>query len=371
MGDPAPSFAAAPMHSFVVRARAWILVASVALAVLFTAGGIRISEHGYAGVSLAYNLIGVVETGSPADRAGLRPGDRILRLNGIAFAQLPFAEARIRTPRAFERIHLDVVRGPSPALIPLELITSFPPWGEVVWRLVLTAAGLLCLGLAFLTLWQRPGALTLLFWCVLVGFAWLMREPVPATRVSTLALNSLCDDVVQLALPGLLVHFFLLFPEPRPFLARRRWVLALPYVMPVVLFAPVSVLLVREAAGTPASHAWRSALEMLSALGFAASAVVSLGLFAQSFFATRVAWARRRLRVAVVGTIAGVTPVVVVMLWMMVEPTTASSNARYAVLSLLLVPLAFVTVTDNGTPYLFVPRSTVNVTTPPVFDTTV
>jgi S1-C subfamily serine protease len=69
------------------------------------------SEPGAAGAELAGVLLGAVVAGSPADQAGLRPGDRVLAVDGRAVDGAHVLPGRLAGLRAGTALSLQVQRG--------------------------------------------------------------------------------------------------------------------------------------------------------------------------------------------------------------------------------------------------------------------
>ncbi|MBM4023050.1 MAG: PDZ domain-containing protein [Planctomycetes bacterium] len=86
-------------------------------------------------------VIGSVRQGSPAARAGLRPGDRIVRIDGRAVARIADARHAVAPRYAGDTIAIVVERGEKRSVVEVQarLIGELPPWRQTVLGLVTPA----------------------------------------------------------------------------------------------------------------------------------------------------------------------------------------------------------------------------------------
>src|SRR5262249_615225 len=149
---------------------------------------------------------------------------------------------------------------------------------------------------------------TLPFYLLCLSFASLLAPPPRFSLATFNALHDLYYTAVTLALPALCIHFFALFPEPRAPHGRMSAGVAAAYGIAALLFAGSVALLppwVRERAGAgPASVL----LQAAAAVWFAAGLLSAVVLFGRSYAHAGSPDARRRLRVALVGTALGLGP---------------------------------------------------------------
>lgn len=113
--------------------------------------------------------VGAVTAGSPADRAGIEPGDRVVAVDGQRFAGFPDLSEHLRD-RAGERVFLTVRRGGVPMELEATLASQNPATGEAVGflgigplydlvRLGPVAGAVEAVERTGATIWQSIGAL--------------------------------------------------------------------------------------------------------------------------------------------------------------------------------------------------------------------
>ena len=89
-------------------------------------------------------VIASCRQGSPAAEAGLRPGDRIVVIDGQAVTRIADARHRIAARYAGDTITIDVARGEEPAkklAVQATLAASLPPWRQPMLGVVAAAGG--------------------------------------------------------------------------------------------------------------------------------------------------------------------------------------------------------------------------------------
>lgn len=305
----------------------WIpgLVAVTGLALAWSA--LSLPGRPYAGILLRGAEVIAVDPGGPGDRAGIRPGDRLIRQGPATLATAlagPLAAAAPGRPLVLGR------DGPGP----VRLVPGPLPAAE--WRfgvaLFTVAAGFLML--AGLVWNERRDRLTAAFARLALAFAWLLA-PFPRLDPPALALPwTLAYAAATLAVPALAIQFFALFPEP-PARGRRTGILIRgAWTTSALLLGAALVALL------PAARAARPVVEALAALWFAAGLGAALALFARSTLRAGTADARRRLRVALLGLVFGVVPLAVAMLARSLSPAGLPFD-RWLVPLTLLVPATF------------------------------
>jgi diguanylate cyclase (GGDEF)-like protein len=190
-----------------------------------TVGFVFAEGHGRAGL-----VVESVGGGSPADRAGLRAGDRVLAVDGH----------RLESLSDYRRVAAGFTRG-WPAAFELErrgrrvrteVRPGMPvPWGE---RLVNALSVLAYLAVALLALRQRDDLRARLL--ALFALAVLVELLLPDVvgRVEELLLGPLFYLLTGLQL-GLELHLASVIPEPRPWLRRFGWLAPLYYTLGVGL----------------------------------------------------------------------------------------------------------------------------------------
>jgi len=305
-------------------------------ALVWTALGLP--ERAYTGFVLRGDRIEVVDPGSPAARAGLLPGDRlVLQEPDSAFAPTAgvlTAGLVVGRPRTWivERQR---------ARHPVELTPEAPPRASrrLLAQLFMVACGFLLL--ASVVWGERRDPLTHAFVLLSLAFA-LLVAPMPQWRDARFALfYEALYSGITLFLPAQFIHFFALFPEGRRTLGRLGAGVAIGYFVASLLFVLTLATLLLPRALLPSIEPATGVLDEVSAIWFAAGLLGAVALFARSFVAAANRDSRRRLRVALVGTLLGVAPLAGVTLIRNLSPVTELPGERLAVLLTLLVPASF------------------------------
>src|SRR5204863_2346604 len=146
---------------------------------------------------------------------------------------------------------------------------------------------------------------------------------------------------ITVFLPALLVHFFALFPRAGGARgAPGRWTSA-SYGVAIALFTGVVLLAVAPLATHQPLEPALELLQSIAALWFAAGALIALALFLRSYVLASDEDARRRLRVALAGTLLGVGPLAAAVLLRNLFPGVTLPGERGAVVLTRLVPASF------------------------------
>lgn len=312
----------------------WLLIPVAAFLVQSALG---LPNRPYTGLGQRGGLVATVDPGSPGAQAGLEPGDRLARAGGppgmAEIGQDPLYDAVPGRPLALQRArggHIDVV-----------WLTPRPePEGELRVQAVLLAVASIFVTLGGWVWSERRDALTRSFFLLCVSFAcWLAPPPRWPGFAPSLA-SEIAITGINLYLPALFVQFFALFPESRLGRRRRVWV-GVSQTVAAVLFAYALVLLGLRAALRPPPAGAEDLLQIAGALWFATGALVALVLFATSYLKAGSADARRRMRVALVGTLLGLGPSASLIVLRNLFPGTVVPGERWAVALTVLVPGSF------------------------------
>ncbi|HWN80489.1 MAG TPA: PDZ domain-containing protein, partial [Candidatus Udaeobacter sp.] len=318
-------------------ARAIVLVLTLVLGIAGLLSSGQIFTRGYLGLIQRSLVVIQVDPGSPAGAAGIQAGDRILAANGISDSAITECRIEIRNTGVGKplALHLATPDGQQRAV---ELVGAPPPLDEVLFRFALAASGLLSLAIGFLIAFQRPERLTLVFFAICYAIAFFLREPpIFDARWVQLAYEVLYN-AFTLLLPAFAVHFFLLFPTGT---APRR----LPTELLLYLPAALIMLMVRDPTLSSASSRWdalhhETVHRNLTTIYFIVYGALAVALFVRSFRRTREEHERARLRAALIGTVLGLTPLVIAIFLSIFFPAAAPA-LRFSVLPLLLLPAAF------------------------------
>lgn len=315
-----------------MRGLSWLLVPAT-LALLLSA--LSLPRHGWTGLTLQGDRIVTIEPGSPGARAGLRPGDllrrpgersRLLSLDPLGTAE-PGQSLVLERERLGERALVWL----APEALPAE---------ERRFKSLLFAVACGFLLLAGWVWSERRDRLTAVFFLLGLCFAgWL--APPPRMTGSAAVLHQISLLVVQLFIPALFSHFFALFPEPGPRPRARGWVRACYAAGVLSLLAWAAVLIEDEFGPGQSAALARPWLTAAASLTVAAGFLGGLVLFARALAQAKGADARRRLRVAFVGTLLGAAPFALLVAVRNLAPDTSLPGERLFVLATLLMPASF------------------------------
>lgn len=216
-----------------------------------------------------------VQAGSPAERAGIRPGDLIVSVNGVPATDLDALTEQSKRLRAGDRVEFVLEREGGRLERALELGPLFPtavPWVQLA---VSIGIGVAFMAISALVAWTRPRSGTVLVFYLMstVGALFYfvlglfeiefgnMRGLVPGGTESQFretAVVFVAFFLLAYLLSSLLLHFALIFPRPRPIVTdhprTRIWIYTgamFPYAAAVATVAglvgarrPIGVVLV-------------------------------------------------------------------------------------------------------------------------------
>jgi signal transduction histidine kinase len=295
-----------------------------------------------------------VDAGGPAERAGLRVGDVLLTIDDCPVAAWDGCGYRIIQPGdvitvTFER---------QGRVYTTNVTVEFPPVGSQLVRVLnLPVALVFCLASLVLLL-QRPEAEE--------NRAFYALCQVAATSLTVGALASVMVPygprwfhVLNGMLPPVIVHFHAVFPK-RHWLARTRWPLPALYGAGLVL---VALRWLRPVLSYPSIEASQAIMHLWLFLG----AIAAIGLVITTYVTTASAYARRRIRLLVFGTLVGFGPAGLVtavptagfganawLRWPFVIPLMAAMPVAYAVALWRYSLVGFDRALNRGLVYLLV-----------------
>ncbi len=326
--------------------RRWIIPAAlVFLWGLF--GLVDLRNASYAGFDWSRSAVLRVDAGSPADRAGLRVGDRIVSMGGVpldnlrALQQQPRAAIGETRTLVVERTDartgakstqtLAVTHGPAPA-------------GSAARSMVTAVIGLVFLLSGVAAYVRAPSTTTFLFAVVGLCFgASLLPGPyllTPAQRT----FMSLASFLALLAGFAALFHLMLVFPQ-RKDVVTRRWARQLVYLpVAVVLLAGLPVVLTG-----PATDRYGIGLAMLNGIVMLGYAVFAIAALVHSY--VRANPTDRRdlgLNVLLAGVLLGLLPIGASVLAGLFVRVDLLPGGDYVHLTLVLIPVSIALALVKG-----------------------
>ena len=318
----------------------WVIVAAAAVVgLLHVVGALQVREQVYRGYrSIDEGVIVSVDPGGPADRAGLRVGDRLIRIDGIAAGDTKALEARPRVrPGHPQSIIVD--RGGSTVETQL-VLAGLPPLGVVAYLASgLTGLSFLAFGLwAYLHAPRRTSRLLALAGIGL-GAAFTEQPYVASPFASALQESGLI--VAGVFGFAALLHFTLVFPEKTRILGRRS---TLP-----AIYAPAAIASVGRLAATLVQRgepggvvALTTTWSLVLVLTYFLLAVVAL--IRSCFRATPFERAASGLNVLVACLVLGLAPMIPTAVYL-VAPGVVFPGSDYYDLTWVLIPFALARAT--------------------------
>lgn len=182
-----------------------------------------------------YVMIIEVIPGGASDRAGLKVGDLIVRINNEEFQNAFDADRIMRLGQIGKSLKYNILRNNKPMEVHVELAK----FGIPVAVLILFLSGMVIMAVGFFIVFSRPNILG----ARLIGFAFLLlgyciavfairrdfiQTPFSAVRDFLFIIS------YTLAIP-FLFHAFHYFPVERPELISRKWIARSYYILSIVL----------------------------------------------------------------------------------------------------------------------------------------
>ncbi len=344
--------ASAPKPTSEWRHRARATLAIVVATVLLLAGLANVVQRASQddvedGVLWVQRSTGVVaaevDPRSPAGKAGIRPGDVLLAVDGqpIEARNDVYAvqQSAVRSARhTYTVLTLGDRRVAQLSLAPI-------PRGVGGLYYVLAAVGIFSLLVGVTVRARRPNdQATLHFFWLSVAFFGVFTFSFSGRLDRVDWMFYWADQVATLLLPPLFVHFTLVFPErPRvrvlSGLATSRWPLL--YVPPALLGAARAVALARASEDPAGLIGTIALLDRIEPLYLAVYLLCGLGILTLALSRARSTTALRQLRWIVWGTAIGAGPFVIAYAVPFAFGATPSLAMELTALPLGLMPLAF------------------------------
>jgi serine phosphatase RsbU (regulator of sigma subunit) len=175
-----------------------------------------------------------VTRGGASDRAGMKLGDFILRINGRGFSTASEADRVMRSGMSGESNTYEILRNGTP----LTLNVVLARFGFSLMAISFFLAGIVFVALGTFLGLKRPGFFSvrmMALWMVSLGFfiavLTIRREPEVTPFVIAREVLAVLGGYLGMVL---LFHSELYFPWQRPFTKARRWILAAMYLLAIV-----------------------------------------------------------------------------------------------------------------------------------------
>ena len=249
-----------------------------------------------------------VAAGGPGSRAGVRPGDVLLAVDGEEVLSPERLEATLQSRRAGERLEYSLLRQEERRAlsVPVQPLRQ----GNASAFYYLSLAGFFSLVVGTVVMLRRPADRTSLhFYAVCVLFFLMYSISYTGKLDAGDWTLFWADHLAALFLPVVYLHFCLTFPERRLH-ARGLWVVPALYMPALVVTGATAMSHALMARGEGAGTLWGivETVDRLKPLYFGVVFALAFAVLLRSYHRARSIVARRQVKWVVWGTAAGVFP---------------------------------------------------------------
>src|SRR5215471_13975464 len=241
-----------------------------------------------------------VEPNGPGAKAGIKPGDQLISVNGQDVKNTSGLERQLYrggvwSKAAYSLLRRSVSLDSSVILAPAD--RSLNNWLRLI-ALIYLGIGLYVL----LRRWTAPSSTHFYIFCLVSFIFYSFHYTGKLNAFDWIVMLS--NVVAEMLQPALFLHFVLTFPEKRSFVKKHRWVVPLVYV-PGTFLVAIHLLALRFLG---ASERLRWNLDRLEMLYLATFFVVSAGVLWSSYRRASSPILRQQLKWVTRGTILAIAP---------------------------------------------------------------
>ncbi|NIM19897.1 MAG: SpoIIE family protein phosphatase [Candidatus Latescibacteria bacterium] len=320
--------------------RICFLLFIIAVVILEFPGSRDVLKTPYSGIETKNLVVQNVEEAGPNAGNNIQRGDEIFAIDGVRVRNFNHYRYLVHANRDFSSqqytIHregetIDVVV--DYAAIPTHLIRKNFAYIIVAFTFLLVGV------LVYLRRSDLLGGLFALN-CTLIAFL-LTDRPVVASPHLQL-FGELFHDLAILGFPVVFLNFFLIFPDwIHPIRGRKKLFRSLfLFAIPLVIYLVDCYLVIRQFFFMPKSEGIVTLILAVTTLYIAAYLVASLVIFIRNYVASPSAQ-KRRLRIVIAGTVAGIVPFLAVLVWRQISPGTYTLGESISVLCLAFISISF------------------------------
>jgi two-component system, NtrC family, sensor kinase len=274
-----------------------------------------------------------VEPNGPGARAGIKPGDQLISVNGREVQNMSGLERQLYQTGVWSKVDYALVResvtiDSSVILVPAE--RSLNNWLRLI-ALIYLGIGLYVL----LRRWTATGSTHFYIFCLVSFIAYSFKYTGKLNDFDWIIYwGNITAGVLQ---PALFLHFVLTFPEKRPWVRQRSWLLSLVY-LPGALLLTIHVLALRWLQASERLRWNLDRMEMsYGSLFFLAAAVVLW----ESYRRASTTILRQQLKWVTRGTILAIVPYTLFYVVPYLMGSLPRASMKVSALSLALLPLTF------------------------------
>ena len=180
-------------------------------------------------------IAGIIWQDTPGDRAGIRPGDILLSINGSPIERPIDVTKQLFRAQPGTQLTYELRRSGRETRATTTVV-AIPQPDPFSLRGFLEFVGVLYLAIGLFVLLKRWNASHAVHFYLICLTSFIFYSFSYSGKFNTFDWAVYWSDTVaRLLLPALFLHFALAFPEPKPWFARRRWLFGVVYVPAAIL----------------------------------------------------------------------------------------------------------------------------------------
>jgi len=269
----------------------------------------------------------------PGENAGIRAGDELLEINGQNVRATTVLVRQLYRTGVWNRANYTLLRHGVRVEVPLILA---PVDRSLNTGLRLIALIYLGIGLYVLfRRWTAPKSLHFYLFCLVSFVFYAFKYTGKLNQFDWIIYWS--NVIAWLLQPALFLHFTLTFPEPKEWVRRHRWSVALVYLPATLLLAAHVAAL----AFAGASERLRWNLDRLQMLYLATYFLVAAGVLWHRYYRADTPILRQQMKWVTRGTVLAIAPFTLFYVVPYLRGVLPTMGMKVSVLSLVFLPLTF------------------------------
>ena len=297
---------------------------------------VHISQKLDIGLSVRHMVVVSTAAGGPADRAGIRKGDRLLAVDDRFVGKM--VDYYVATAGKYDYSPRKYQVRRNGEVLTFSVMPAPPSHSHMVWAYSLWISGLAFLLMGWWVLSKRNDPVARDFYALCMIFAFFLADIPDLPSTTYMTIKEIVRDLLQLLWPVFFLRFFLHFPSPAilsPRLRRRDRILLIP-VVPLFLLSLYAQLTHLDPATSPIIILVQNGAFVYFLIYFVAGLVV----FARKVLRQDRPIMHTKMRVVLFGLLGGLTPFLLGAFLASFFPDTSILHWEWLGFSLLLVPLS-------------------------------